>query len=89
VCVTLRTPQSTTTAVDGEVAEAGKQTPSCPGTAPFPSVIATTVAGGWVGAGKYSTAVGGTPRQLMNGTAARGWLATELQWRVASQLPCQ
>jgi len=76
VCVTLRTPQITATALDGVVAEAWKLTPSFSGTALFLKVNVTTVAGGWVGAGKCSTAVGGTPPQLMNGTAFRGRLAT-------------
>jgi len=49
----------------------------------------TTVAGGWVAAGKYSAAVVGTPPQLKKGTAARGRLATGWQWAGASQHPCR
>jgi len=46
VCVTLRTPEITATALDGVVAEAWNLTPSFSGTALFPKVDVTTVAGG-------------------------------------------
>jgi len=87
VCMTLLTPQNTATALDGVVTEARKLTPSFSCTAPLPEINVTTVAGGCVGAGKSSTAVGGTPPQFMNGTAALGRLATEWQWRGASLHP--
>jgi len=84
--MTLPTPQNTAMALDGVMLEARNLTPSFSGTAPsfsgtapLPEINVTTVAGGCVGAVMSSTAVGGTPLQLMNGTAARGRLATEWQ----------
>jgi len=76
VSTTLPKPQNTATALDGVVAEARKLTPSFAGTAPLLEINVTTVAGGCVGAGTPSTAVGGTPSQLTNATAAPGRLAT-------------
>jgi len=64
-------------------------TPSFSGTAHLLEVNVTTVAGGWVGAGKSSAAVGGTPPHLMNGKAARRRLATGWQWRGVSLHPCR
>jgi len=75
--MTLPTPQNTAMALNGVIAETRNLTPSFSDTAPLPEINVTTVAGGCVGAGLSSTAVGGTPLQLMNGTAARGRLATE------------
>jgi len=77
--MTLPTPQNTAMALEGVIAEARNLTPSFSGTAPLPEINVTTVAGGCVGADISSKAVGGTPLQLMNGTAARGRLATEWQ----------
>jgi len=89
VCDTLPTPQNTAEALEGVVVEAGELTPSFPGTAALPEENVTTVAGTWVRSGKFSEAVGGTPPQLMNGTAARGRLTTRRQGRGALLHPCR